>query len=172
MRLGSAVAIADSAAALRHLRLAVETLAELHQADITNSERRLDFVCARMELARGLLAAGQAAGAVAEARGALAALGPASADADDRPRRSLEGEVRLVLGDALSAGGRPGEARSEWTEAAAALQPLAGDGRDPRLLAPLAQALLGLGRRDEALPVIDRLRAGGYRRAPFTDPVR
>ncbi len=172
MRLGSAVAIADSAAALRHLRLAVETLAELHQADITNSERRLDFVCARMELARGLLAAGQAAGAVAEARGALAALGPASADADDRPRRSLEGEVRLVLGDALSAGGRPGEARSEWTEAAAALQPLAGDGRDPRLLAPLAQALLGLGRRDEALPVIDRLRAGGYRRAPFADPVR
>jgi hypothetical protein len=52
------------------------------------------------------------------------------------------------------------------------LQPLAGDGRDPRLLAPLAQALLGLGRRDEALPVIDRLRAGGYRRAPFADPLR
>ena len=69
-------------------------------------------------------------------------------------------------------GARPGEARSEWIETVSLLQPLAGDGRDPRLLAPLAQALLGLGRRDEALPVIDRLRAGGYRRAPFVDPVR
>jgi tetratricopeptide (TPR) repeat protein len=82
MRLGSAVAIADSAAALRHLRLAVETLAELHQADITNSERRLDFVCARMELARAA-ARGRSSRGRCRRGAAPGCARPASADADD-----------------------------------------------------------------------------------------
>ncbi len=171
MRLGSAIARADSAAALRHLRLAVDSLAELFRADTSNSERRLDFVCARMELARGLLAAGQAAAAVAAARGALDDLGPASAGDDDRLRRALEGEVRLALGDALKAAGNRTEARSTWARAASVLEPLA-DGRDPRVLAPLARVLVALDHHAEAQAVIDRLRAGGYRRAPFADPLR
>lgn len=172
MRLGSAVAPGDPAAGRRHLELAAATLGELFRDDTSNSERRLDFVCARMELARGLLAGGNAAGAVAEAEGALAALGTAAADAEDRPRQSLEGELRLVLGAALEAAKHPIEARAAWSAAVSILEPLAEDGRDPRVLAPLGETLLALGRRAEARAVGDRLRAGGYRRAPFTNPLR
>lgn len=172
MRLGSASVRADTTAALRHLKLAADTLAELLATDTTNSERRFDLGYARIELARGLLAAEEAAAAVVEARNALATLGPGAGEADDRPRRMLEGEIRLALGDALHAAGRRAEARTAWTEAVSALQPLGEGNRDPRVLAPLAQALLGLGRRTEAQPLIERLRAGGYRRAPFENPLR
>ena len=172
MRLGVILRDTDAAKAMPHLTQAVEILDALFQSDTTNSERRLDFACARMELAHGLLAAGETAGAVAEAQGALNALGPVPGDADDRPRRVLEGEVRLMLGDALSATGHRTEARAAWAEAESVLKPLADGSKDPRVLAPLAQALVGLGHRAEAQAVIDRLRAGGYRRAPFENPLR
>ncbi len=171
MRLGAILRNTDAAKAMPHLRQADDILDALFQSDTTNSERRLDFACARMELARGLLAAGETAGAVAEAQGALGALGPVPGDADDRPRQALEGEVRLMLGDALNAAGHRTEARAAWAEAESVLKPLADGSRDPRVLAPLAQALVGLGHRAEAQAVVDRLRAGGYRRAPFENPL-
>lgn len=172
MRLGAALRDTDAAKALPHLAQAVDILDALFRGDTTNSERRLDLACSRMELAGGRLAAGDAGKAVAEARAALTALGRSSDTSDDRARQMLEGEIHLVLGDALAAAGRPAEGRADWQAAVALLQPLAADGRDPRLLSPLAQALLRLGRRAEAQNVADRLRSGGYRRAPFAEPVR
>ncbi len=171
-RLGAAVTGTDPAAALRHLRIAATTLGELHAADPANTECRLDLARARLDLGRGLLADGKAAQATAEESAALGALAPVAAGADDRPRQLLEGEVRAALGQALSAAARRGEARATWTQAVAVLTPLATDARDPRVLAPLTQALLGLGRRAEAQPLIDRLRASGYRRWDFEEALR
>jgi len=161
-RLGVAVARRDPAAALRHLRLAAESLGELYQADTSNSERRLDLARARLDLGRGLLAAGEAAQAAGEEREALGVLGPAVAGGGDRSRQLLEGEVRVALADALSKVGRRGEARAVWEEAVSGLAPLAASGRDPRVLSPLARALSSLGRRAEAQTLVDRLRASGY----------
>ncbi len=163
-RLGMALVRRDPAAALRHLRLATESLDHLYQADTSNRERGLDLARARFDLGRGLLASGDAAEAAAEERAVLVALPPAAESAsEDRPRRLLEGEVRLSLGEALHAAGRLGEARAAWEQAVAGLQPLAAGGRDPRVLAPLARGLWLLGRRGEAQPMADRLRASGYR---------
>ncbi|HET9767656.1 MAG TPA: protein kinase [Thermoanaerobaculia bacterium] len=163
-RLGMALARRDPAAALRHLRLAAKSLDDLYQADTSNGERRLDLARARFDLGRGLLLSGEAGQAAAEERAALAALPPAAkSEGEDRLRRQLEGEVRLALGEALQAGGRAGEARASWEQAVAVLQPLAADGSDPRVLAPLARGLVLLGRRGEAQPLLDLLRANGYR---------
>jgi len=163
-RLGLVLSKSDPAAALRHLRLAAEALDRLHQSDPSNSERRLDFARARLDLGRGLLAAGDAARAAVEERAALDALGPGTAGEEDRPRRLLEGEVHAALGDALGAAGRSVEAHAAREAAVELLTPLATESRDPVVLAPLARALLGLGRGPEARSVVDRLRASGYRR--------
>ncbi len=171
-RLGVALVADDPAAALRHLRLAATTLAELHRADASNTERRLDFARARLDLGRGILRAGDPGRAAIEQRGALADLGPEAPGADDRPRRILEGEVHVALGEALGAVGRESEARSAREEAVAVLTPLASGSQDPLVLAPLVQALLGLGRRAEAQPLVDVLQAGGYRRAHLAAALR
>lgn len=163
-RLGFVLSRSDPSAALRHLRLASEALSRLHRADPSNSERRLDYALARLDLGRGLLAAGDAGRAALEERAALDVLGPGAAGAEDRPRRLLEGEIHAALGDALGATGRSVEARAARDAAVDLLTPLANGSRDPVVLAPLARALLGLGRGPEARSVVDRLRAAGYRR--------
>jgi tetratricopeptide (TPR) repeat protein len=163
-RLGSALSRTDPATALRHLRLATESLVELSDADTSNSERRLDLARARLDLGRGLLAAGQLADAAAAQRAALGTLGPAAGGADDRSRQLLEGEVHVALGDSLRAAARRQEAREAWTAAVAVLEPLDTGARDPEVLAPLARALLALERRTAAEALIERLRATGYRR--------
>ena len=171
-RLGVALVRGDPAAGLRHLRRAAQSLGELHRADVSNTERRLDLVRARKDLSRGLLAAGDAAAAAAEVRAALAALPPAAAGADDRRRRILEAEGLVVLGEAASAAGRAGEARAAWQQAVAVLAPLAAGSRDPRVLAPFAHAQLRLGRWEEARPAVERLRSSGYQRWDFAQALR
>lgn len=173
-RLGTAIARRDPDLGLRHLRLATEGLARLHRADVSNTERRLDLVRAHRDLGHGLLAKGALTQAVEEERKALAVLVPvtSAAGADDRRRRILQGEVWVALGEALSAVARAGEARAAWEQAASTVAPLAAGSRDPRVLAPLAHALLRLGRREEARPSIERLRASGYRRWDFDQVLR
>jgi tetratricopeptide (TPR) repeat protein len=172
-RLGMAIALRDPAVGLRHLRLATESLARLYRADVSNTERRLDLVRSQRDLGRGLLAQGAATQAVEEEQRALAVLKPTvSAEADDRRRRILQGEVWVALGEALSAAARTNEARTVWEQAASTLAPLAADSRDPRVLAPLAHALLRLGRREKARPAVERLQASGYRRRDFDRVLR
>jgi serine/threonine-protein kinase len=160
-RLGLAVAQRDPAAGLRQLRRAVDSLARLHRTDAANSTWRLDLARARRDLGHGLLAAGAAAEALEEQRAALAMLGPV---AEGRRRSVVEGTVRVAFGEAAGAAGLEAEARAAFRQVASALLPLAKDSRDPNVLAPLARALLQLGRADDARPVLERLRASGYRR--------
>jgi len=172
-RLGTAIVHRDPAVGLRHLQLATESLARLHRADESNAERRLDLVRAHRDLGRVLLTKGAVTQAVEEEHKALALLAPAaSAGADDRRRRILQGEVWIALGEALSAAARTGEARAVWEQAASTLTPMAAESRDPRVLAPLAHALLRLGRREEARPALERLRTSGYRRWDFDRVLR
>jgi serine/threonine-protein kinase len=161
-RLGFAVARRDPAAGLRQLRGAVDSLERLQRDDAANSERRLDLARARRDLGHGMLAGGQPHAAVDAHREALAVLEGA---AEGRQRSVVEGDVLASLGEAQGAAGRPAEARAAFEKAAATLRPLAKDSRDPRVLAPLARALAGLGRSEEARPVLERLRASGYRRS-------
>src|SRR5690606_27927075 len=85
-RLCAVLARRDPIAALRHLRLAVDALSRLHLADPSNSERRLDFALARLDLGRGLLAAGDPDRAATEERTALETLTTGAAGAEDRSR--------------------------------------------------------------------------------------
>ncbi|HUO86855.1 MAG TPA: tetratricopeptide repeat protein, partial [Thermoanaerobaculia bacterium] len=164
-RLGRALAWRDAAAGLPHLRRAADRLARLSSADASNTERRLDVVGARVDLARALAAAGQEAAAVAEGEAALQTLAAsAAADGEDRRQKALEGEALAVTGQALAAAGRRGEASAAWGRAVGALAPLAEGSRDPRLLAPLALVLTRLGRDEQARPVLETLEAAGYRR--------
>jgi tetratricopeptide (TPR) repeat protein len=167
-KLAGALARTDSGAALRHLRRADDTLSELVAADPTNAERRLDLARVRGTLGRVHLGAGDARLAREDAERALDALGPRGprgANEIDRARRLVEAELHAVRGAALDASGRREEARSAWSEIVALLAPFAPEARDPRVLEPLVRALLRLGRRAEAVPLLDRLRASKFDRA-------
>lgn len=141
---------------LDHLRRAVARLEDLLAADPSHTERRLDVVYARTDLAHALAAAGQSAAAVAEAERGVAHLAalPAAEGADRR--REIEGRAWLGLGDARRAAGRPPEARAAWEHAAEVLAPVAAGSRDPRLVGPYAGALVRLDRAEEAAALTAR----------------
>jgi len=68
----------------------------------------------------------------------------------------------ILAGRIALAQGRPEVARSHWTRALEAVAPHLADSNDWRFLDPAAQALVLLGRADEAEPLIARLRHFGY----------
>jgi hypothetical protein len=63
-------------------------------------------------------------------------------------------------------------ARKAATRARRAIEDLARDSSDWRYLDPWARALLGTGALDEAGPVVERLRAFGYRNPDFLEACR
>ncbi|MGH8172161.1 MAG: TIR domain-containing protein [Rhodanobacteraceae bacterium] len=74
----------------------------------------------------------------------------------------------LVSGDELQALGRSEEARHEWQRATALLSENQ-EREDPLMQTILATALLRLGRRDEASPILARLNDIGYRHPAFVE---
>ena len=69
----------------------------------------------------------------------------------------------------LSRLGEAEQARAAWTRALDAIEPVARISADPRLLDPWARGLLHLDRIQEAIPVIEKLRAVGYRNPQFLE---
>ena len=59
-----------------------------------------------------------------------------------------------------------------WRRAVDAVSPLATQSQDPLLLAPLAIGLLRLGDLERAAPIVDQLRADGYRSRLFVEACR
>lgn len=98
----------------------------------------------RVEAARIELAAGRP-------KAVLAALGPVlTAD----PHRA---DARVLMADAMAALGRDAAAEATWRAVADDLAPQVGPDSDPALLRALARALLGLGQRDAAQPLVEQV---------------
>ena len=151
----------DLPAAQALTKRSARILAGLIKQDPSNADWRQLDAEVRLEQAAAALASGQADAARVQAQHALATLEPRFAGQPDDQSLLLDTAVaKLLLADASS---DASSARRLRNEALQATQSAKLHDRDPRLLALQVEALLGLQRRADAQPVVDRLWGVGYR---------
>jgi len=147
----------------------LETFVMLTKQDPANTSWQREFAEVLTEHAAQSRANGSRDEARERARSALNVLNPLlDKNPDDRSRLLATVNARLLLaavGDESAA--KP--LRESCVQAISAVKSGAGD---PRLLALQVSALISLGRKDEAQPVIDRLRSSGYRDPALVDELR
>jgi len=152
----------DPAAARRHLHRAAEIFQTLTRAEPKKSRWQRDLAQVRMQLGRSLEAEGNLHGALEETATATESLAAAAAGSQEPGVHRRLAESRLLRGRVLTAAGRREAAVEQWRLALEAIGPFGRDSRDGDLVAPLARALLRLGRRSEAEPLLARLEVQGY----------
>ncbi len=154
----------DPTAALAHHRQGVELLAKLVARDPSDSSRRRDLAEARTHLAAGLAATTDLDGATREATEALDLVaGLPAGGFENRQALRVRSLAWSVLARVREQRRDPAGASAAWQQALAAIEPVARDSSDGELIEPWAAALLGLGRLEQARPVVARLEAMGYR---------
>jgi len=156
LRLSGDLARADALATQ-----SLASFAALTKQDPDNTGWQREFAEVQTERARESVAAGRTADALRQARGALKILDPLfTSQPDDRATLLATAGARLLVANLT------GEAQeqSQLRESAlTATQSVKGGTGDPRLLALQVEALLALGRKADAEPVIQRLWQCGYR---------
>lgn len=151
----------DLPAANRLTTRAIAIFAKLISQDAGNADWQREYAEALIERAAQSRATGDKASAYPQAQKAGSLLGPLLAQQpDDRTILLATVGAQLTLAAATS---DTDEAR-RLREAALATAATAKSGlSDPRLLALQVEALLGIGRNDETVPLIERLWKSGYR---------
>ena len=160
--------IADSrglhAQALAHLEKAKAIMERAAGLDALNPARRRDLAEVHAALAEHFLGQGHAPRALGEARTVEAIASQLLERArDDLQAARLRGQGLVLEGRAWRLAGQRVRATDAFGRAAGVLAPFAPSSRDYAVLDPWAQALAGLGRRDEAQDVARKLRESGYR---------
>ncbi len=168
-KVGSALlAVGGPTAALTHFRAAREIVERLLTTDPTRVGWQRDLAGQRVLIASALLAGGGTSAALEELEPAREALrGILAAKADDRWASRYLTMVEVVRGEALERSAEPTRARLAWEAAVATIEPLARHSDEVQDLDPWTRALIGLGRNQEAQPILDRLRSRGYRAPDF-----
>lgn len=133
----------------------------LTRQDPANAGWQREWAEAQLEQAAQSRAANRFDAARTQAEAALATLEPLLArQPDDRVTLLATTATRLLLADMVQSHDAPAAQRLRG-RALKSLQ--APDSGDPRVLALQVEALLALGRDDDARPLIDRLWKSGYR---------
>ncbi len=130
--------------------------------DASNADWRHQYARALRSSASVALAQARASDARRDAQAAVDAGRALLERAEDAPTRVTLGQSLLVLGRAEALLGAAPNAARHWSQALATVEnvsPPSAEALDVR-----AQALLQLGRRDEARPIVESLLKKGYRR--------
>lgn len=140
---------------------ALETFAALTSQDPANMSWQREFAEVQLEHAAQLLAAGKADKAREHAQAALGVLEPLRAkQPDNRSTLLAAAGAELLLAKINAESQSALQLRGDALKAISAVK---SGGSDPRLLALKVEALLGLGNKSDAEPVIKQLWNSGYR---------
>ncbi|HJW05308.1 MAG TPA: TIR domain-containing protein [Rhodanobacter sp.] len=149
---------------------ALATFASLTRQDPDNTAWQRGFAEARLEQAAQSRAAGRTDVARAQARAVLSMLDPLLAQQpDDRATLLATVGAKLLLAAVTDDASAAQQLRDD---ALSAVKAVKSGGSDPRLLALQIEALLALGRKTEAQPVIRQLWSSGYRDAALLAVLR
>jgi tetratricopeptide (TPR) repeat protein len=149
---------------------ALATFASLTRQDPGNAAWQREFAEAQLEQAGQSRAAGRTDAARTQAGAALRMLEPLFAQQpDDRATLLATVGAKLALAAVTDDAGVARRLRDDAVSAMAAVK---SGGGDPRLLALRVEALLALGRKAEAQPVIRQLWNSGYRDAALLEVLR
>lgn len=156
--------------ARQQLSRAAAMLEALVARDPTQKEWERQLALTHIARADLELRQGRSAPAITHAKAALKLLEPRlEADPTNRRLRRFAALAGLALGRGFEQSGRAGEARRAWQKARAVFESLARDSRAFDDRDPWARLLLYLGDHEEALPVIEKLRADRYARPDFLE---
>ncbi len=160
----------DGAAAAALTARALTTFASLTRQDPGNTAWRREFAEAQLEQAAQSRGAGRTELARAQARAALRLLDPLRAQQpDDRATLLATVGAKLSLAVVTDDAAAAQQLRND---ALSAMQAVRSGGSDPRLLALRVEALLALGRKAEAQPLIQQLWNSGYRDMALVNVLR
>jgi tetratricopeptide (TPR) repeat protein len=147
---------------------AVQVLTELVAMDGTNTQWRRELAHAQVESARLELARGNVSTAEHLLNTALATIqGQRASAAANRGLRLDEAQTLIALGEVAERHQDSAAARERWEQARGSVGSAAQIGADPYFLATWATALLLLGDRSTAQPVLGQLAAMGYQTPDF-----
>jgi eukaryotic-like serine/threonine-protein kinase len=155
------------------LQDAVSILDAVAEADHSNVSWQRDAAEAHHARGEARLKSNDVAGAQTDADAArriaelLVAKNP-----DDGDAARILSLAFLLTGEIQARRGEVAGARKSWQHALATIESLARDSHDHRLLEPWTRALVLLGRRAEAAPVLARLDSTGYRSTSLSEAVR
>lgn len=157
---------------LRGARAAIsdgeQTLEQLLERKDPVSSWRRDLGITRTAAARLHLASGDPSAAERAATSAIELFEPLLTTDADMSR--FIADSHLVLGDARAARGNATGARQAWTKSASLAGPLARAG-NPEVMDIEVRSLIRLGRHEEAVPFIERLKRIGYRAPDFMSAI-
>ncbi|SEO32390.1 hypothetical protein SAMN02800692_0232 [Luteibacter sp. UNC138MFCol5.1] len=160
----------DLLAAIRLTTKAESIFLRLTRQDPSNAAWQREYAETLVERSAQWRALGDAAAARQQAQAALRLLTPLrTKQPDDRATVLAMASARLVQANASA---DPGTAHALRVDAFRDTANAKREKDDPRLLALRAEALLALERKDDAAPLIERLRAGGYRDAALLAVLR
>ena len=151
-----------SAEALIELRGALATLEALVASDGSNRDWRRLLSNTHTTTADAMLRQGDASSALRHVRQARVVVEPLAEDRQAARRRAESFLVEARIHDAT---GRAAAAQASFSDALAAIEPIAQGSTNPDVLWLLVQALIGLGRADEARPGLATLVRQGFRSA-------
>ncbi len=160
--------LGQPAEALDDLVQSVKMFEQLARSNPTDVQWAEDLARMRIYLANALVKKGNPAAALEQISSALRGLKRVRPGAaPDSSSIATSASALILLGEIQWRGGEHAEARTAWQRALAEVQPIAADSMNYRLLDLWARALLDLNRMSDAGPVLERLRAVGYRKPAF-----
>jgi tetratricopeptide (TPR) repeat protein len=147
---------------------ALRVLNRLTGKDPTSSDWPPDLALAHLEMARLQLERDNVSGAQSSAGAARTIIDKLRITMpDDRSLILANAQTLTMLGTVAALHANAGDAKHDWTQALALLEPTLKVGDDPNFLAAYVEALLRLGQANTALPSIHKLNAMGYRTPDF-----
>ncbi len=156
--------------AIEALQSAVRFGERLIADDPTNTHWQFRLSASYDTLGEALLASSRTRDALDAFTRALDLMLPIAAlDASNAYYQNDLAYSHIQVGKARAALGQTGAARQAWTEAAAVVAPIADENALPAIQETYAQALLLIGRVEDARPVIRRVLEAGWPLDPTTD---
>jgi tetratricopeptide (TPR) repeat protein len=146
---------------------AVAIFAALTKKDPSNDDWKMEYAEALTEQATELQVAANVKAARKSAQAALDTLEPMLAKHPGNRDTLLATVTAKLLAASLTED--PANSQALREQSLHAMQAVKANLDDPRLLALRVEALLGLGKKNEARNFVARLRASGYRDAAFVD---
>ena len=164
-RVGVATPREQSARRRQLLDGSVRIMRDLTTADPTNTGWMRDLAESLHDRGAVLADAGDLDAAASDAAAAIKTLesirGAAALDRHAARIRSLAYALQARIWTARR---DPSRAHAAWTQALAAIEPVARNTSDYQFLDPLARALVALDRTADAAPILEKLRTMGYRK--------
>lgn len=156
-----------------HHRAVLRIAQQLSKRDPENRTWQSELASAYSRMAKSLLAEGDLEGALEASRAAITRCEPLlRTNPNDPDILTSLSRAHTLAGQAYEAKGEEAKAREEWSQAVEIMTPVTGKLPRSQFMDTHVRALLYLGRKEEARPLVDELLRRGWNYSDFRELLR